>query len=98
MGRGERWKRFEVVKRQVGKGVKVVKSEGGRFLVLFKRAGCKLSPRFHLFVSDVNQGSEEAARFSCVTPEMEGLSIDLPRAVKVIECAFEVGCAGMWNL
>ena len=61
MAREEWWEGVEVVKRQAGKGGKVVRSEGGRFLVLFKHAGCKLSPRFHLFVSDVNQGSEEAA-------------------------------------
>ena len=29
--------------------------EGGRFLVLFKGGGCRLSSRLHLFVSDVNQ-------------------------------------------
>ena len=30
------------------------------FLVLFKDGGCWVSLRFHLFVSDVNQGYEEA--------------------------------------
>ena len=30
------------------------------FLVLFKDAGCRASPRSHLFVSDVNQGNKEA--------------------------------------
>ena len=29
-------------------------------LVLFKDWGCKVSPRLHLFISDVNQGNEEA--------------------------------------
>ena len=34
------------------------------FLVLFKDKGCKESPRFNLFVSDVNQGNREReARF-----------------------------------
>ena len=28
--------------------------------VLFKDNGCRMIPRFHLFVSDVNQGNEEA--------------------------------------
>ena len=28
-------------------------------LVLFKNAGRKVSPRFHLFVSDVNQGNKK---------------------------------------
>ena len=40
------------------------------FLVLFKDKGCKVSPRFNLFVSDVNQGNRErerlGSRFSCV--------------------------------
>ena len=31
------------------------------FLVLFKDWGCRVSPRFELFVSDVDQGTEEVA-------------------------------------
>ena len=30
------------------------------FLILFKDGGCRVSPRFQLFVFDVNQGNEEA--------------------------------------
>ena len=30
------------------------------FLILLEDGGRKVSPRFHLFVSDVNQGNEEA--------------------------------------
>ena len=30
------------------------------FLVLFKDGGCMVSPRFHLFVLDVNQGNKDA--------------------------------------
>ena len=30
------------------------------FLVSFKNGGRRVSPRFHLFVSDVNQGNEQA--------------------------------------
>ena len=30
------------------------------FLVLFKGGGRRVSPRFHLFVADVNQGKEGA--------------------------------------
>ena len=30
------------------------------FLVLFKDGRCKVSPRFYLFVSDVNQGNYKA--------------------------------------
>ena len=34
--------------------------QGGGFLVLFKGGGCRVTPRFHLMVSDVNQGKEKA--------------------------------------
>ena len=40
-------------------GVIVVRLGGGEFLVLFKGGECKVIPRFHLFVSDVNQGKEK---------------------------------------
>ena len=43
---------------QGGKGRRVVRWEGRRFLVLFKGEECRMSPRFDLFVSDVNQGKE----------------------------------------
>ena len=36
----------------------VVRWEGGRFLVLFKGRGCRMSPRFHLFFSYFNQENE----------------------------------------
>ena len=45
---------------QGGKGGRVVRLEGGRFLVLFKGGEHRVSRRFYLFVSDVNQGSEGA--------------------------------------
>ena len=41
---------------QGGKGRRVVRWEDGRFLVLFKGGEDSVSPRFYLFVSDVNQG------------------------------------------
>ena len=31
------------------------------FLVLFKNGGCRVSPRFNIFVSDVNQGIKDVA-------------------------------------
>ena len=37
-----------------------VRRLGGRFLVLFKGRGHGVSPRFHIFVSDVNQQKEGA--------------------------------------
>ena len=43
---------------QGGKGRRVVRWEDGRFLVLFKGGEDSVSPRFYLFVSDVNQGNE----------------------------------------
>ena len=42
---------------QGGTGVRLV---GGRFLVLFKNGECRVTARFHLFVSDGNQGKEKA--------------------------------------
>ena len=49
-----------VVGRQFGKGGTVVRWQGGRFLVLFKGGGCRMSSRLYLFVSDVNQQNEGA--------------------------------------
>ena len=40
------------------KGGRVMKWEGERFLVLFQGGEQRVSPRFYLFVSDVNQGNE----------------------------------------
>ena len=37
-----------------------MRREGERFLVLFKGRGRGVSPRFHLFISDVNQQKEGA--------------------------------------
>ena len=39
----------------------MVKWQSGRFLVLFKSGGHRVSPRFHLFVSDVDQQQNEGA-------------------------------------
>ena len=49
-----------VIRRQDGKGGRVVRWKGGRFLVLCKGGERRVSPRFHLFVSDFNQGIEGA--------------------------------------
>ena len=35
-----------------------MKGRGGRYLVLSKGGGHKMSPKFHPFVSGVNQGNE----------------------------------------
>ena len=43
-----------------GKSGKMVKWQGGRFLALFKSRGHKVGPRFHLFVSDVDQRNKRA--------------------------------------
>ena len=52
---GEKGRR--IVRWQGGGGGRVMRWEGGRFLVLFNSGGCRVSPRFHLFVS-VSQGKE----------------------------------------
>ena len=64
-------------------------------MVLFKGGICRVSSRFHLFVSDVNQWNERVemgTRFSCMTAGMEILSLDLMQAVKNI-----LGCGSVWN-
>ena len=63
---------------------------------LFNGEEYRVTPRFHLFVSDVNQGKEKAGwiqDFFCVAAGMERLSFDLSRDVK-----YMVGCRNVWNL
>ena len=59
-GRLVSWESGRVMRWQGGKGGRVVRWEGGRFLVLFNGGEHRVSPRFYLFVSDVNQGNEGA--------------------------------------
>ena len=47
-----------VMRWQGGKGGRMVRQKGRRYLVLFKDGGHEMSPRFHLFVSNVNQGNK----------------------------------------
>ena len=56
--RWEGGKGGRVMRWQGGKGGRVVRWEGGRFLVLFKGGEHRVSLRFCLFVSDVNQGNK----------------------------------------
>ena len=49
VGKGRR-----VVSRWDGKGGRVVKWQGGSFSVVFKGGGCRVTPRFYLFISDVD--------------------------------------------
>ena len=55
MARWERWEDSEVAKWERWEKVR---QKGGRYLVLFKDGGHKMSPRFHLFVSNVYQGNK----------------------------------------
>ena len=48
-----------------------------------------MSPRFYLFVSDVNQGNKGDGLKIFLRAHRDG---DLPRAVKNIE-----GCESLWN-
>ena len=60
-GRLVRWqgeKGGKVVRWQTRKGGRMVRQKDGRYLVLFKGGGHKMSPRFHLLVFDVNQGNK----------------------------------------
>ena len=51
-----------VMRWQGRKGGGVVRVEGVGFLVWLKGGGCRVTSRFHLMVSDVNQGKERAGR------------------------------------
>ena len=54
------------------------------FQVLFKDGGCRMSPRFCLFVSDLNQGIESSlnSKFCDVVPGIDRFCLGLPQAVK----------------
>ena len=58
MVRSKGGKDGRVMRWQGGKGSRVVRWEGGRFLVLFRGGEHRVSPRFYLFVYDVNQENE----------------------------------------
>ena len=49
-----------IMRWQGGKGGRVVTWEGGRFLVLSKGGEHRVSPKFYLFVCDVNQRNKRA--------------------------------------
>ena len=57
VGEVGRWKGNEVANWKSGR---LVRWEGGRFLVLFEGGEHRVSPRFYLFVSNVNQGNKGA--------------------------------------
>ena len=61
VGRWQGGKGARVVRWQGVKVRRVVKWQGGRFLVLFKSGRHRVSPRFHLFVSEVDQQLNEGA-------------------------------------
>ena len=65
-----RWEVGEVGRWERWKGNEVARWEGGRFLVLFKGGEHRVSPRFYLFVSDINQGNKGAVR--CQSREQRG--------------------------
>ena len=49
--------------REGGEGARVVRWEGGRFLVLFKGGGYRVSPRFYLFCLMLVNGNNEQVGF-----------------------------------
>ena len=58
-----RWqvgKGWRVLRWQGRKGGRVLRWQGGRFLVLLEGGGHRVSPTFHLFISDVNQQNKGA--------------------------------------
>ena len=78
----------------------MVRWEGGRFLVLFKGEGCRVSPRFHLFVLMLIKGTNSLDGFKtfCMTPGMERLSLHLPQAFTNKVYALKAGCGCLCNL
>ena len=58
--------------------------EVGRFLVLFKGGGCRVSPRFYLFVSNNNQENNGVGWVRDFLVWLQGWedSLDLAEAVK----------------
>ena len=79
VGKGRR-----VVRWQGVKGARVVRWKGERFLVLFKRLGLRVGPRFHLFVSDVNQRNGAGyVQYFLACPQGWKDSSDLTEAVKM---------------
>ena len=58
--RWEDGKGGRVMRWQGGKGGRLVRWEGGKFLVLFKGGEYRISARFCLFFTDVNQGNKAA--------------------------------------
>ena len=84
------------MRREGGKGGRVLRWQGGRFLVLFKGGRCRVSQTFHLFVSHVNQWNKRDrmdSRCSCVDTGMEKLPLNLTQVVKNM-----VGFGSVWNL
>ena len=58
------------------------------YLVLFKNAGRKMSPRFHLFLSDVNQGNKTlTGHFTRMRKAFqESFGIHVPDQIHIHRC------------
>ena len=69
------------------------------FLFFFKDGGCRMSPRFHLFVSDVNQGTKEVgwAQDFLVLPQEWIESPWIFCKLLNIESAISQWSVGVWN-
>ena len=78
----------------------MVRWEGGRYVVLFKGGGCRLSPRFLLLFLILIKGTKRWNGFKifCMAPGMERLSLHLLGVVRNIIYALELGCGCVWNL
>ena len=58
-----------------------------------------MSPKFYLFVFDINQGNKRQDGFKnfCMGLGMERLSLHLLQAVSNIVYPVEIGCGSVWN-
>ena len=89
-----------ILRWHVGRGGRVVRRQGGKGWRVSRWQGflcySRVSQRFHLFVSDVNQWNKSnrmGSRCSCVVAGMKKLPLDLTQVVKNM-----VGCGSVWNL
>ena len=71
--------------------------KSGGFLVLFKGEGCSVSPRFYLFVFDINQGNKRQDGFKkfCVALGMERIFLHILQVVRNMVYPFEEGSGGV---
>ena len=68
-------------------------------MFLFKGGGCRVSPRFCLFIFDIKgMKRQDGFKIFCMAPGMERLSLHLLQVIRNKICALEVRYEAVWNL